>query len=163
MDIVSLALILLFAGALVWLLRIVLRQKKEIRVYTKFWNFSRIMIFIAAAICFMPFLALDFQILTIGRSLMMASTIILFGLICDGLCDDGFLYMGSKIPFTAVTEYDIKEHSKKCTVILVYKEVSRKGKVTPSQMLFDFPISSKDEVTTRLKNGLGKKYKRMKG
>ena len=63
MEIFNLILLLFFAGACVWLIRILLRQKKAIQIYCCFWTASRIMILIAASLCFLPFLAMDLTFL----------------------------------------------------------------------------------------------------
>ena len=91
MEIFNLILLLFFAGACVWLIRILLRQKKAIQIYCCFWTASRIMILIAASLCFLPFLALDFSPMTVLRSVLMAVVIIMFALISDGLGSDGFM------------------------------------------------------------------------
>lgn len=162
MDVLNILLILFFAAACVWLVRILIRQKKQIILYCKFWNASRVMILIAAVLCFMPFLALDFRPVTILRSLMMAAVIGMFALISDGLCRDGFMYMGSKILYKEITEYDVKAGKKKCSVIVTIREVSKKGKVSTTQMVFDFELKHQEEVTRQLKEAIGKKYRRMK-
>ena len=76
MEIFNLILLLFFAGACVWLIRILLRQKKAIQIYCCFWTASRIMILIAASLCFLPFLAMDFSPMTVLRSVLMAVVII---------------------------------------------------------------------------------------
>ena len=157
MEIFNLILLLFFAGACVWLIRILLRQKKAIQIYCCFWTASRIMILIAASLCFLPFLALDFSPMTVLRSVLMAVVIIMFALISDGLGSDGFMYMGS-----AITEYDVKEVKNKCKVVMTVKEVDKKGKTSLTQLTFDFKKEQKDEVANRLKAAIGKKYRRMK-
>lgn len=157
MEIFNLILLLFFAGACVWLIRILLRQKKAIQIYCCFWTASRIMILIAASLCFLPFLALDFSPMTVLRSVLMAVVIIMFALISDG-----FMYMGSAVPFDAITEYDVKEVKNKCKVVMTVKEVDKKGKTSLTQLTFDFKKEQKDEVANRLKAAIGKKYRRMK-
>ena len=127
-----------------------------------FWTASRIMILIAASLCFLPFLALDFSPMTVLRSVLMAVVIIMFALISDGLGSDGFMYMGSAVPFDAITEYDVKEVKNKCKVVMTVKEVDKKGKTSLTQLTFDFKKEQKDEVANRLKAAIGKKYRRMK-
>ena len=148
MEIFNLILLLFFAGACVWLIRILLRQKKAIQI--------------AASLCFLPFLALDFSPMTVLRSVLMAVVIIMFALISDGLGSDGFMYMGSAVPFDAITEYDVKEVKNKCKVVMTVKEVDKKGKTSLTQLTFDFKKEQKDEVANRLKAAIGKKYRRMK-
>ena len=154
MEIFNLILHLFFAGACVWLIRILLRQKKVIQIYCCFWTASRIMILIAASLCFLPFLALDFSPMTVLRSVLMAVVIIMFALISDGL--------GSEVPFDAIIEYDVKEVKNKCKVVMMVKEVDKKGKTSLTQLTFDFKKEQKDEVANRLKAAIGKKYRRMK-
>lgn len=162
MEIFNLILLLFFAGACVWLIRILLRLKKAIQIYCCFWTASRIMILIAASLCFLPFLAMDFSPMTVLRSVLMAVVIIMFALISDGLGSDGFMYMGSAVPFDAITEYDVKEVKNKCKVVMTVKEVDKKGKTSLTQLTFDFKKEQKDEVANRLKVAIGKKYRRMK-
>ncbi|MFR5600559.1 MAG: hypothetical protein ACLTJB_12660, partial [Holdemania filiformis] len=92
----------------------------------------------------------------------MAVVIIMFALISDGLGSDGFMYMGSAVPFDAITEYDVKEVKNKCKVVMTVKEVDKKGKTSLTQLTFDFKKEQKDEVANRLKAAIGKKYRRMK-
>ena len=120
------------------------------------------MILIAASLCFLPFLALDFSPMTVLRSVLMAVVIIMFALISDGLGSGGFMYMGSAVPFDAITEYDVKEVKNKCKVVMTVKEVDKKGKTSLTQLTFDFKKEQKDEVANRLKAAIGKKYRRMK-
>ena len=162
MEIFNLILLVFFAAACVWLVRILLRQKKSIEIYCCFWTASRIMILIAASLCFLPFLALDFSPMTILRSVLMAVVIIMFALISDGLGSEGFMYMGSAVPFEAITEYDVKEVKNKCKVVMTVKETDKKGKTSLTQLAFDFKKEQKEEITRRLKAAIGKKYRRMK-
>ena len=120
------------------------------------------MILLAAALCFLPLLAMDFSWLTIVRSLMMAVVIGLFALINDGMGKTGFMYMGSRIPFEAISEYDVKETGKKTKVIMKVRETDRKGKTSLTQLTLDFRLKDKEEISRRMKEAIGKRYRRMK-
>ena len=100
--------------------------------------------------------------MTILRSVLMAVVIIMFALISDGLGSEGFMYMGSSVPFEAITEYDVKEVKNKCKVVMTVKETDKKGKTSLTQLTFDFKKEQNEEITRRLKAAIGKKYRRMK-
>ena len=162
MEILNLVLLLFFAAALIWLIRILIRQKRNVDIPCRFWHASRVMILLAAALCLLPLLAMDFSWLTIVRSLMMAVVIGLFALINDGMGKTGFMYMGSRIPFEVISEYDVKETGKKTKVIMKVRETDRKGKTSLTQLTLDFRLKDKEEISRRLKEAIGKRYRRMK-
>ena len=162
MEFFNLLMLGIFCFAFIWLLRVMIRQAKHIKIYGYFWTGSRIMILFASAICLIPVFLVNFEIGTTVRSIMMAVVILMFALVSDGAGEDCFIYMGSIVPYDAINEYDVKETKKRCKVIMNVTEIDKKGKKSQTQLVFDFKKDKMKQVSELLNKTIGKKHRRMK-
>ena len=162
MKFFNLLMLGIFCFAFIWLMRVMIRQAKHIKIYGYFWTGSRIMILVAAALCLVPMFLVNFEIGTVVRSLMMGLVIVMFALVSDGAGEDCFIYMGSVVPYDAVNEYDVKETKKRCKVVMNVTEIDKKGRKSQTQLVFEFKKDKMDKVSELLNKKIGKKHRRMK-
>lgn len=159
MDYFSIILTLVFLGIAIWLSGKLIKMKKYVTIYGRMFNMTRIMFSIAFVFSvFTMFLYPSLWDLV--RSAIMSIAILMFILLSDGLCDDGFFFVGNYVPFSEVTDYDVKKDKKKFIVYFSYKDTKQKSGTFHTEI--DFDLKKSDEIEKYLKDKIGKKYRRMR-
>lgn len=160
MDFFSLVLLGIFLAIAIWLGLKLIRMKKMVTIYGKFLNLTKIMFIVALVFAVATIFLYWNNIGELIRSVVMIFAILMFILLQDGLCEDGFFYVGNYVSFEDVTDFDYKRDKEKFIVYFSYRDPKQKSGNFSTEIVF--PLKKGDEVEKALKDKIGKKYKRMK-
>lgn len=160
MDFFSLVLLGIFLAISIWLGLKLIRMKKLVVIYGKFLNLTKIMFLVALLFAIATIFLYLNNIGELIRSIIMIIAIIMFILLQDGLCDDGFFYVGNYVPFEDVNDFDYKRDKEKFIVYFTYRDPKQKTGNFSTEIIFN--LKKGDEIEKILKEKIGKKYKRIK-
>lgn len=157
MDILNIALTVLFMAGAVFMGKKVLDQRNQITIYCKYINGYRLFIMV----CLVASVVLLFvgysDILDLIRSLTISVMVGLFLCMREGVGDTGFVYNGLLYSFETVSHYDLKQTDKELIVYVVVRERQQESTFT-----LQFPKDQEQEVIDHLNDHLPKKQKRIK-
>ena len=161
MNMFNFVLTVLFAAGALYMGKIVLNQRKQIKIACKYINAYRLFIML----CFLASVVILFMkfedVLDLIRSILMTVMVGLFLCIQEGIGDEGLICNGTLIPYAAVSHYDYKKTDKELEVYVVFRE-KVKDKTEESNFTLKFKSLNSQDVLNLLERNLPKKYKRIK-
>lgn len=156
-EILNVVLIIALFGLLIYLSLKVIKQFKKLTISSKKINGMRIMFGLSALLCFVS-IFLSTSLMEYARSILLTICILLFAIMTDGICDEGFFILGSIITYKNVKAYDYSTDNKKMSLYFEYSD--EKNSILNQTIEFD--LKQEEIVLKTLKDNIGKKYRRMK-
>ena len=154
-------LFIVYLGIGIFIAYLLYGQIRFVKLYAKWNTVLRIIMWILAGILFV-FSWFGPTINETIRNLSCAVVCGLFGALNEGIAPEGIYANSTKIPWNAVSAYDIQSKDSESDLVLLFNTVDKKGRVSNQNVTIRF--SKKNEITMKnmVESHIKKKYRRMK-
>ena len=160
-NILNYGLTVVFLGATLFAGKKVLQQKHLISINCKYFNVSRIFIFVCLVVSLVLVFVEKSDVFNKIRTISMMALVLLLMCLRDGVGEEGFVSNGNLFPYSSISHYDIEETNKAIVVYVVTRD-SVKRSSAENTIQFHFNKSHQEELTKLLEKCMPKKHKRIK-